>query len=163
MDKVLSDEELDVLMKLWQGDNDFVYQEVPADEMIYVVDRDLHRHFFRMQQSLEAIMKIDGTAYAVKITNMGLGGMFVLSDIDVPVGKKIQIIIKLKKPRGTIDTECFVCWQKKIDDRVTGLGVRFPALKTDHIWLLVSNMKRLQEDIRKAAETDSRQLTLNFG
>ena len=162
MEKVLTDEELDALMKLCRSDTEPGSEETPAGEMLTVVEDDMHRHFFRMQQSLDATMNVDDKSFSVKVTNIGLGGMFLLSDIDLPVGKHVQMIVKLPKPEATIHIRSCVCWQKKVGDKIIGLGMRFPTLKTDYIWRILANMKHMQAYLESRARTNDRQLTLEF-
>jgi len=144
MKKILTEEEIDALMKMFRLDREFEIPEgQPADEMFSVVNGEIQRRFFRFQQALDTTMTADGKPYNVKATNIGLGGVFVISDLDLPIGKKIELSIRLPKPEAIIHATSRVCWQKKVENHVMGLGVRFSALEVDHIWAIVANMKQL--------------------
>jgi hypothetical protein len=144
MEKILSEEELDALMKMFSPDQEPEISEGrSADEMFSVVNHEIHRRFFRLPQALDTTMTADGKKYKAKAINIGLGGVFVISDLDIPIGKKIELSIRLPKPEAIINATSTVCWQKKVDDLVMGLGVHFSALEIDHIWAIVSNMKQL--------------------
>ena len=142
MEKILSDEELAALLQLCRSDMESGSVEGAADEMLSLDDSDFSRHFFRLKQSFDATIKIGAESHHVKVTNLGLGGIFVIGDFNLPVGKRVQVSIDLPDPEATILVRSYVCWHKKIDHRLVGLGMRFPVLKTDHVWLIISNMKQ---------------------
>jgi len=142
MDNILSDEELAALLKLYPSDMEVDGLKAPADEMVSLDEQELSRHFFRLQQSFDATIKLRVRRRHVKVTNLSLGGAFVLGDIDLPIDKRVKLSIRLPNPAATIVVRSYVCWRKRVDHRVVGLGMRFTMLKTEDIWLIISNMKQ---------------------
>ena len=54
------------------------------------------------------------------------GGLFVETDVGLPIGT--QIDVKLKLPKGTFNVPCEVVWQLSEKARTLGVGVRFLEL-----------------------------------
>lgn len=145
MDKILSDEELDALLSLYRSGKEHS-EEPPFGETVLIENQELHRRFFRLQQSLEATMKAGGRPYDVKVTNLGLGGLFVVAPIYLSNDTEVDIDIRLPDPKAIVHAKSVVCWQKKINGDMTGLGIRFCSLDTDSIWMILANMKRALAD-----------------
>ncbi len=141
MKRILTDEELDALLELYRsGDlsGDF---EVPPGDDTFMIASDVHRRFFRLHQLLPATLIVEGHPHTAKASNIGLGGVFILSDVDLPVGTQVDVDVNLLKPAAKIHVKGSVCWLKKGAENLTGLGIRFSSLDTDHIWAIVANMK----------------------
>jgi uncharacterized protein (TIGR02266 family) len=66
--------------------------------------------------------------YAGRTRDLSLGGLFVETDIGLPIGA--QIDVKLKLPKGTFKVPCEVVWQLADKGRTIGVGVRFLQLST---------------------------------
>ena len=141
MDKILSDEELAALLQLCRSDMEIGNPEAPSDEILSLDDEKSSRNFFRLQRAFDATIKVGKESHHVKVSDLGLGGVFVLGDIDLPVGKRVLMSIHLTNPEATILIRSYVCRQKKVDQRVIGLGIRFPMLKPADIWLIINNIK----------------------
>ena len=153
MDKILSDEELEALMSLWRSGRESTEDNSPGETNL-IENEELQRRFFRLQQSLKATMTVHGNQYNVEATNIGLGGAFVLSEINLPTNHMVEISINLPNPKTTIHAKSRVCWQKKVGDKITGLGIRFASLDTDFIWMILANMKQAVEE-EKDTQTPS--------
>jgi hypothetical protein len=142
MDNILSDEELAALLQLCRSDIKIGNPETSSDEILSLDDGDSSRNFFRLKKIFDATITVGKKSHHVKVSDLGLGGIYVLGDVDLPVGKRVLASIHLTNPEATILVKSYVCWQKKVDQRVIGLGIRFPMLKPDDIWLIINNIKQ---------------------
>jgi uncharacterized protein (TIGR02266 family) len=61
--------------------------------------------------------------YAGQTRDLSLGGLFVETEVALPIG--IEIEVKLRLPKGTFLLRCEVVWQLSDRDRNVGLGLRF--------------------------------------
>ena len=66
--------------------------------------------------------------YAGRTRDLSLGGLFVETDVGLPIGA--QIDVKLKLPKGTFNVPCEVVWQLSEKGHTLGVGVRFLQLST---------------------------------
>ena len=64
--------------------------------------------------------------YAGRTRDLSLGGLFVETDVGLPIGA--QIDVKLKLPKGMFLVACEVVWQLSDKGRTLGVGVRFVQL-----------------------------------
>ena len=138
---ILPVEELAALLHLCRSDRKIGNPEAPSDEILSLDDEESSRNFFRLQRAFDATITVGKDSHHVKVSDLGLGGVFVLGDIDLPVGKRVMMRIHLTNPEATILVRSYVCRQKKVDQRVIGLGIRFPMLKPGDIWLIINNIK----------------------
>jgi len=142
MDKILSDEELAALLHLCRSDMELGNSQTSSNEILSLEDGDSSRNFFRLQKTFDATITVGKESHHVKVSDLGLGGVYVLGDVDLPVGKRVLVSIHLTNPEATILIRSYICWQKKVDQRVIGLGIRFPMLKPADIWLIINNIKQ---------------------
>ncbi len=66
--------------------------------------------------------------YAGRTRDLSLGGLFVETDVGLPIGA--QIDVKLKLPKGMFLVPCEVVWQLSDKGRTLGVGVRFVQLSS---------------------------------
>ena len=65
--------------------------------------------------------------YAGRTRDLSLGGLFVETEVGLPIG--LQVDVKLKLPKGTFTAPCEVVWLLSERGRQTvGMGVRFLEL-----------------------------------
>ena len=65
--------------------------------------------------------------YAGRTRDLSLGGLFVETDVGLPIG--LQVDVKLKLPKGTFTVRCEVMWLLSEGPLQTvGVGVRFLEL-----------------------------------
>lgn len=140
MEKILSDDELNALLALYQEHGIPEEYEESAKEIGSLIENDMHRRFFRIQRSLPTALHINGSTHAAVSINIGLGGVFILSDVDIPIGTRVDVDIEMPMPKKTIHAKSNICWHKKLPHNKTGLGVCFAALEIDYIWAIVANM-----------------------
>jgi hypothetical protein len=146
MGKILSDEELAYLLQLCRSGMEIGSLETSSDEIMSLDDDGLFRNFFRLQRAFDATIISGSESHHVKVSDLGLGGAFINGDIDLPVGKRILLSIHLTNPEATILVRGYVCRQEKFDQKVVGMGIRFPMLKPDDIWLIINNIKHALQD-----------------
>jgi len=148
MEKVLTDEERDALLEIFQnGEQRAGDGASPADRAPLAV-HDTNRRFIRLPQRLEAVLRAGGRRYPVLVTNIGLGGVFVCSETDLPVDELVEMEIAFQNPEAITHARGQVCWQKRIDTKTRGLGIRFSALDTDDLWAIVANLEQTWDEVR---------------
>lgn len=164
MDNILSDEELAALLQLCRSDITIGNPETFSNETLSLDDGDSSRNFFRLKKAFDATLSVGKKSHPVKVSDLGLGGVYVLGDVDLPIGKRVLVSIDLTNPEATIFVKSYVCWRKKVDQQMIGLGIRFPMLKPDDIWLIINNIKQaLLESVEMWDEIPSiRPETSNF-
>lgn len=143
MSSVLSEEEMNALLELFQAGN-----AVPDDQQARkgsLVEHDLQRRFFRSCQELPAILRVGDKAHRVKATNISLGGVFVCTPLPVVIGEEVGVALELSDPAALIDVRGRVCWQKRSGAEVLGLGIRFCSLPTEAIWAIIANIEQARK------------------
>jgi Tfp pilus assembly protein PilZ len=140
MERVLTEEEISALLELFHAGPMAGGME-SGPESGSLVEHELQRRFFRASQCLPAVLRVDGTAHQVEVTNISLGGVFIRCTIELPAGKPVEMELELPGPREKVFLSGCVCWQKR-SCQATGLGVRFSHLPADAIWAIVSNIEQ---------------------
>ncbi|CAN5814028.1 hypothetical protein BH09MYX1_BH09MYX1_45940 [soil metagenome] len=64
--------------------------------------------------------------YAGKTRDLSVGGLFVETQIELPIGTRITMDLKFLKHHHKVDAE--IVWQVVEDDGVVGMGLRFVSL-----------------------------------
>jgi uncharacterized protein (TIGR02266 family) len=84
----------------------------------------------RQHPRLSIAVDVDVTSgsnfYAGRTRDLSLGGLFVETDVGLPIGA--QIDVKLKLPKGVYLVACEVVWQLADKAHTVGVGVRFLQL-----------------------------------
>lgn len=143
MSGVLSEEEINALLELFRVGNTSTVEKQAEKESL--VEHDLQRRFFRSSQNLPAVLREGGKSYRVTATNISLGGVFVRSPLPIAIGEKVGLSLELPAPEVCIDVSGCVCWQKKADDEMLGLGIRFSSLTTEAIWAIIANIEQARK------------------
>ncbi len=78
----------------------------------------------RFEAELDLEIEWGGAHYQGRSRNISLGGMFILSDIDVAFDDLISIEFQILKPKHKLRLEAKVRWNSQ-----EGFGVAFEALK----------------------------------
>jgi Tfp pilus assembly protein PilZ len=142
MDRFLTEEEISALLDLFHPDAAPEESE-PAVLSGSLVEREFQRRFFRFSQRLPASLRVNGRSHQVELSNLSLGGVFIRSSLDIPIGKKIGLLIDLPEPPRTIALSGCVCWRKGVDGKAAGLGIRFFPLSADAIWSIIANIEQV--------------------
>jgi Tfp pilus assembly protein PilZ len=149
MDRVLTDEELNALRELFRTSTQADEVEEPM-ESESLVEHELQRRFFRLNQCLPAVVLIGGKPHQVEAVNIGLGGVFIRGRLELPVDRRVEMELELPHPKARISLTGNVCWLKKKHGQVTGLGIRFSALPTEAIWTIIANIEQARSRDLKA-------------
>jgi hypothetical protein len=141
MERILSEEELNALLELFQPAATPRAEGLPEENGL-MAEHELHRKFFRLSQRLPAVLRVDGENYQVEAVNISLGGIFIRGPLELPVDKQVEMKLELPCPRVGIGLSGQVCWQKKDGGRVIGLGIRFSSLPIEAIWAILANTEQ---------------------
>jgi len=144
MDRLLSEEERKALLSLFQ-EEPCPEPEVPSWGGSGLVEQDSQRRFFRLQRHLPAVLELNGTPHPVSVLNISLGGVFISCPLDLPVGQRVELDIQLPSPQAQIRVTGFICWGKKSEGKVLGLGIKFSSLPTEAIWALIANIEEARK------------------
>ncbi|MDA8165059.1 MAG: PilZ domain-containing protein [Desulfobacteraceae bacterium] len=140
MSRVLSDEEINALLELFQAD-----APAEAEQQRSLVEHDLQRRFFRSSQNLPASLTAGGRTHTVTATNLSLGGVFVRTSLPVAIGAEVDLALVFPEPSMRIKVHGSVCWQKKSGAEPLGLGIRFPSLSTEAIWAIIAHIEQARK------------------
>src|SRR5260221_1983108 len=77
----------------------------------------------RVSIAVDVDVTSESNFYAGRTRDLSLGGLFVETEVALPIG--IEIEVKLKLPKGTFMLRCEVVWQLSDRDQTVGLGLRF--------------------------------------
>jgi uncharacterized protein (TIGR02266 family) len=78
----------------------------------------------------------EGRPYSADTVNISLGGLFIGTDIALPMGSKVALKFRVPTQNEHIEVEAVVRWVESEDGRVIGLGVRFEGLRARDVWAL---------------------------
>jgi hypothetical protein len=143
MSRVLSDEEINALLELFQTGTTPETEAPAAEESL--VERYLQRRFLRSSQKLPAFLNVGGSAHQVTATNISLGGVFVRTSLPLAVGMEVELALALPEPPVRIEVHGSICWQKKSGEELLGLGIRFSSLTTEAIWAIIANIEQARK------------------
>jgi uncharacterized protein (TIGR02266 family) len=85
-----------------------------------------NRQHPRVSIAVEIDVASGSNFYAGRTRDLSLGGLFVETDVGLPIGS--QIDVKLKLPGGTFMVACEVVWHLSDKGHTVGVGVRFLQL-----------------------------------
>jgi uncharacterized protein (TIGR02266 family) len=80
----------------------------------------------RVSIAVEVDVASGSNFYAGRTRDLSLGGLFVETDVGLPIGAQIEV--KLRLPSGSFKTPCEVVWQLSDRGHTIGVGVRFLQL-----------------------------------
>ena len=91
-----------------------------------------NRQHPRLSIGVDVDVTTGSNFYAGRTRDLSLGGLFVETEVGLPIGMPIEV--KLKLPKGNFNLACEVVWMlSDRAQRVVGVGVRFldlsPAAK----------------------------------
>jgi uncharacterized protein (TIGR02266 family) len=81
------------------------------------------RHHPRVSIAVDVDVASGSNFYAGRTRDLSLGGLFVETDVGLPIGS--QIDVRLNLPSGTFKVACEVVWQLTDKGHTVGVGVRF--------------------------------------
>ena len=89
-------------------------------------DNDRRRHP-RVRLSVDVDFKSQHNFFSARTRDISRGGLFIETNIRIPIGERIEIDLRFLKTRVLVDAE--VVWEMVGEDGETeGLGVRFLGL-----------------------------------
>lgn len=99
---------------------------------------------FRSARSVDARFRVlgpdatpQGPHHAVRTSNLGAGGAFLVTDDPRPVGTRVWIELLLPAPARGLITTGEVRWLRDSEeDPVRGMGVKFDKLSDDDLLVL---------------------------
>ena len=97
----------------------------------------VRRRFGRFDRALPVTLTIGEASASGKTVNIGLGGVFVLAELDAPFDAAVHIKLELPQPRMTVEANGRVMWSRATGDREGGIGVAFESLRPIDVWGLL--------------------------
>jgi len=88
----------------------------------------------------------DGVTCAGTSKNMGIGGLFVVTERGFTVGDRLALQVELPG-RAAISTGAEVRWVREFADGTTGMGLRFVELPVDAAVAIQEVLRRLDADL----------------
>ena len=86
---------------------------------------------------------LDGFTHTVRSRNIGLGGIFLATDLPLPYGTRLQLKFTVPDQREPIEVGGQVRWA--FDGEEGGVGVRFDGLRARDVWALNKFFERADE------------------
>lgn len=77
----------------------------------------------RVSVSVELDFECQHNLYVGRTRDLSLGGLFIETDVEIPVGTQIDVRLTMFKKAFSL--RCEVAWALFEGDRCTGFGVRF--------------------------------------
>jgi uncharacterized protein (TIGR02266 family) len=92
------------------------------------------RQHSRLSIAVEVDFGSENNFYSAKTRDISVGGLFVESDVGLPIGTRLRIDLKFLKMKLHVEAE--VAWALADDQKSVGMGLRFvdlPASAKKHI------------------------------
>jgi uncharacterized protein (TIGR02266 family) len=74
----------------------------------------------------------EGHTYQAVTRNMGLGGMYIVTEMAMPMGSTVQLRFRVPTLRDPIEVRAAVRWAEE----GLGMGVQFDGLRAREVWAL---------------------------
>lgn len=95
------------------------------------------RRFGRFDRALQTDLLVGEQTLSGTTVNIGLGGMMVEIDADVPFDTALSFRLDVPSPRQQVEAAGRVLWSRPTDDGRWALGVSFDALRPIDVWALL--------------------------
>ena len=83
----------------------------------------------RYDQSLKVSLRTEETVIECVTKNISLGGMYLVTDNELPYGTPVQLEVYLPALREDVSIAATVRWNKP-----DGIGVQFGSLRAREVW-----------------------------
>lgn len=93
------------------------------------------RRFGRFDRELPVELSVDGETYQARTVNIGLGGMQLDTELDLPYDAPVQFRLRVPRPEQVVEATARVIWSQAEGRR--GVGVAFDALRPIDVWALL--------------------------
>lgn len=93
-----------------------------------MIDKRSHARF---PMSLEVTIVVAGERYRAESRDVSLGGMFVFTDVKVPFGANVGVMLKLPALKEEISVEAVARWHQD-----GGVGLSFKSMRAREVWAL---------------------------
>lgn len=100
--------------------------------------RRVHR---RYKRRLRAFLSVDGVEHAVVTKNLSLGGMYLITDAELPYQAIGFLRIRLPAMKDEATIPVRITWNS--DD---GVGVKYESLRAKEVWALNQLFKDCEPD-----------------
>jgi hypothetical protein len=101
---------------------------LPVDKELFVTNKRAHDRF---SIQLEVTFSYEGAEHAAFSRDIGLGGMFVLSEAKVPFGAEVEVRLSLPALKASTSIPGTVRWHGP-----GGMGVQWRSLRARQVWAL---------------------------
>jgi hypothetical protein len=99
-----------------------------GDQELFVTNKRAHERF---SIQLEVTLSYEGAEHVAFSRDIGLGGMFVLSEAKVPFGAEVEVRVSLPTLKGMQSIPATVRWHGP-----GGMGVQWRSLRAQQVWAL---------------------------
>jgi c-di-GMP-binding flagellar brake protein YcgR len=89
------------------------------------------RSHARFPLSIEITLIVAGERYRAQSRDVSLGGMFVYTDIKVPFGANVDVLLKLPALKDEITVGAVARWHQD-----GGVGLSFKSMRAREVWAL---------------------------
>jgi c-di-GMP-binding flagellar brake protein YcgR len=93
-----------------------------------LIDKRSHARF---PMNLEVTIVVAGERYRAESRDVSLGGMFVYTDVKVPFGANVGVMLKLPALKEEISVEAVARWHQD-----GGVGLSFKSMRAREVWAL---------------------------
>lgn len=97
----------------------------------------VRRRFGRFDRELPISVTIEGKSVDGVTVNIGLGGVYIMADIDAPFDTPVSVRLVLPQPPMTVEVLGKVMWSRSTGERSEGMGIAFDALRPIDVWGLL--------------------------
>lgn len=93
-----------------------------------MIDKRSHARF---PMNIELTLIVGGERYSAQSRDVSLGGMFVYTNVRVPFGSNVQVVMKLPALKDEIQLEAVARWHQQ-----GGVGLSFKSMRAREVWAL---------------------------
>jgi hypothetical protein len=97
----------------------------------------VRRRFGRFDRELPVKLTVGEHTVSGVTVNIGLGGVFVMADLEPAFDAPVSVALELPQPRMTVLAQGRVMWSKATGEAGAGIGVAFDALRPIDVWGLL--------------------------
>ncbi len=83
----------------------------------------------RYERRLRVVVRGDGSVIECVTKNISLGGMYLITDNDLPYGTPVELDLYLPALKEEVTIQAVVRWVKP-----DGMGVQFGSLRAREVW-----------------------------
>jgi len=97
----------------------------------------VRRRFGRFDRELPLKLTVGDQTVSGVTVNIGLGGVFLMADIEPPFDALVTVEIELPETDMTVVAQGRVVWSKATGEPHAGIGIAFEALRPIDVWGLL--------------------------